>query len=91
MAKSDSMALRSVLGFLPQHRRYQLLDEAFDAVRRAYTRDHGPEAGDPPTPADFADDLAVEFRERLFQLVGARAQVYLLGSAQGPASGDVDL
>lgn len=64
--------------WLPQHVRYHLLDEAYAAVSRSYAQSEG-EPGLPPTPGDFADDLAFEFRERLLHLAGARDNPHVLG------------
>lgn len=96
MANSNSISTGSACDWLPQHLRLRLVDEAFDAVRRAHT----PPPGEPyidatgvpyTTPADFADDLAFEFRERLLQLVGARTEPYLLERGIGGVAPDAEL
>lgn len=74
---------RAVWDWLPKHRRDLLLDKAFEAVRRANTPPHGePFIGADGVPysdpAQFAEDLSIEFRERLFQLLDAKADVHVL-------------
>lgn len=73
----DQRAIRDLVSWLPIERRQRLLETSFAAVLRYSTPPSGEsffsESGDPYSdPAQFAEDLAQEFRERLFEVLGNR-------------------
>lgn len=63
----------SVWSWLPKQRMHLLLDECFERVKRANTPSRGEpfiEDGQPYSdPGQFAEDLAFEFQQRLYQMV----------------------
>ncbi|MFT3721243.1 hypothetical protein [Pseudorhodoferax sp.] len=68
---------KAVWDWLPKEKRQELLERAFAAVKRHNELPAGEdfcgEHGDPYTDAgQFAEELAEEFRERLFELLGLR-------------------
>ncbi len=68
----------SVWSWLPARRMHLLLDECFERVKRAHTPPRGEpfiEDGRPYSDAgQFAEDLAHEFQERLYQMISARGE-----------------
>ena len=81
-----------VTGWLTLEIRQRLLEKSFEAVKRFNTPPAGEsfidEHGQPySTPDEFAEQLADEFRERLFEILGLRdvdgVKYFLLGEPSG--------